>query len=428
LNDRIENRELEMNRYDETTRARLARRAFCKFIATSPLWLGGAIAARSLLAAQIGSDELGAFSVPDAPLIESADAAVNVFDLEAVARNTLPPAHYGQIATGAGSGRTVVRNREAFNVYGIQARRMVGVAKIDTRIELLGQKLAYPLMLSPIGSHRLANPEGELATARGAAAANANMLLSTFSSTGIEDVIQARGAPVWYQLYPSSEWRVSEALVKRAEKAGAPVIVATVDGIGGGRREVFERYRRIDKRDCTGCHTPDDDRFGTAPMFAGLDMKGVGLLGVNIDWAFVRRLRQTTTRKLVIKGILAADDARLAADAGADGIIVSNHGGRTFDTGVGTLDVLPEIVAAVAGRIPVLIDSGFRRGTDVFKALALGASAVCVGRPYMWGLAAFGSEGVKTAFNLIRAEFEGAMRQAGALTLAQIDRTRIRKI
>jgi 4-hydroxymandelate oxidase len=417
-----------MSRPDDTTRTRASRRAFCKFIASSPLWAASGMAARTALAAQIGSDELGAFSVPDGPLIESADDALNVFDLEAVARNNLPPAHYGQIATGAGSGRTMVRNREAFNAYGIQARRMVGVAKIDTAIGLFGQRLAYPLMLSPIGSHRIANPEGELATARGAAASNANMLLSTFSSTGIEDVIAARGAAVWYQLYPSSEWRVSEALVKRAEKAGAPVIVATVDGIGGGKREVFERYRRIDKRDCTACHTPDDDRFGTAPMFAGLDMKGVGLLGANIDWAFIRRLRQATTRKLVIKGILAAEDAALAADAGADGIIVSNHGGRTFDTGVGTLELLPEIVAAVKARIPVLIDSGFRRGTDVFKALALGATAVCVGRPYMWGLAAFGDKGVAAALKLMRAEFEATMRTAGTLNIAQIDRTRIRKL
>ena len=163
-------------------------------------------------------------------------------------------------------------------------------------------------------------------------------------------------------------------------------------------------------------------------MFTGIDMKGVGQLGAGIDLAFIKRLRQATDRKLLIKGILAAEDAAIAADVGADGIIVSNHGGRAFDTGVSTIELLPEIVAAVGGRIPVLIDSGFRRGTDVFKALALGAKAVCIGRPYMWGLAAFGSQGVATALKLVSSEFEGTMKAAGTLNTAQIDAKRIRRL
>ena len=196
---------------------RLARRAFLKFLGSSPLWGAAGLAT----AAEIGDDELGAFYVPDGPLIESADQAVNVFDLEAVARHNLPPAHYGQIATGAGSGKTLMRNRAGFSLFGIQARRMIGVSKVDTSIELFGKRLAFPVMLSPIGSHRIANPEGELATAKGAAALNANMIMSTFSSTAIEEVIAARGGPIWYQLYPQSEWRVTEALVRRAERPAA---------------------------------------------------------------------------------------------------------------------------------------------------------------------------------------------------------------
>jgi 4-hydroxymandelate oxidase len=404
---------------------RAARRAFCRFLAASPLWAAAGLTAR---AAEIGDDELGAFFVPDGPLIDSAEQAVSVFDLEAVARHNLPPAHYGQIATGAGGGGTMRRNRAGFGLYGIQARRMIGVSEVDASIELFGKKLAAPIMLSPIGSHRIANPEGELATAKGAAAQNANMIMSTFSSTAIEEVVAARGGPIWYQLYPQSEWRVTEALVRRAEKAGCPVIVATVDGVGGGKREVFERFKRVDKRDCNTCHTPDDNRTGTAPMFTGIDMKGVGQLGAGIDLAFIKRLRQSTDRKLIIKGILAAEDAAIAADVGADGIIVSNHGARAFDTGVSTIELLPEIVAAVAGRIPVLIDSGFRRGTDVFKALALGAKAVCIGRPYMWGLAAFGAPGVATALKLVGSEFEATMKTAGTLNTAQIDAKRIRRL
>jgi 4-hydroxymandelate oxidase len=413
--------------------SRAARRRFCRFLAASPLLaLGTLSSADRTLAGQIGSEELGPFTVPDGPLIESAQDAVNVFDLEAVARQKLPPAHYGVIASGAGSGKTLVRNREAFNLFGIQSRRMIDVSKLDTSVELLGTHLAYPIMLSPCGVQRVANAEGELATARAAAAQNANMILSTFSSTAVEEVVAARAAPIWYQLYPHNDWHVTQALVRRAEKAGCPVIACTVDGYGA-RREVLERFRRTDTRVCSGCHganvpiTPTYDPYPTAPMFAGLDMKGVGLLGPALDWTFMHKLRQLTDRKLVIKGILAAEDAVLAADAGFDGIIISNHGGRAFDTGISTIELLPEIVAALAGRIPIIIDSGFRRGTDVFKALALGARAVCIGRPYLWGLAAFGQAGVATAIRLISTEFQGAMRIAGAVRISEINATRVRR-
>jgi 4-hydroxymandelate oxidase len=415
-------------------RFRTARRSFCRFLAASPLLAAASpLLWHRTLAGEIGSEELGAFYVPDGPLIESAEVAANVFDLEAVARHKLPPAHYGQIASGAGSGRTLVRNREGFNLFGIQSRRMMGVSKIDTSLNLLGTRLAYPVMLSPIGGQRVADPEGELATARGAASQNANMIMSTFSSTAIEAVAAARGAPIWYQLYPSSQWRVTQALVRRAEKAGSPVIVCTVDGLGA-RREVLERYRRTDTRVCSGCHgdnvpnTPGYDAFAGAPMFDGLDMKGVGQLGAAIDWPYMRELRQLTDRKLVIKGILAAEDAVLAVEAGFDGIVVSNHGGRAFDTGVSTIELLPEIVAAVAGRIPIIIDSGFRRGTDVFKALALGAKAACIGRPYMWGLAAFGQAGVAAALRLIAAEFQATMGTAGTLSISDIGAAQIRRL
>jgi 4-hydroxymandelate oxidase len=412
-----------------------ARRRFCRFLAASPLLAAiGTLSSRDYASAgQIGSEELGPFTVPDGPLIGSAEDAINVFDLEAVARQKLPPAHYGNIASGAGSGATLVRNRAAFGLFGIQSRRMIDVSKLDTSLELLGTRLAYPLMLSPCGNQRVAHPEAELATARAAAAQNANIILSTFSSTAIEDVVAARGAPIWYQLYPHSDWGVTQALVKRAERAGCPVIACTVDGYGI-RREVLERYRRVDTRVCSSCHgtnvplTPSYDPYPQAPMFNGLDMKGVGLLGPALDWTFMRKLRQFTDRKLVVKGILSAEDAVLAADAGFDGIILSNHGGRAFDTGISTIELLPEIVAAVAGRIPVIIDSGFRRGTDVFKALALGARAVCIGRPYLWGLAAFGQPGVTAALRLIHAEFLGAMRIAGAVRISEINATRVRTL
>lgn len=419
---------------DSRTRVDAARRRFCKFLAASPLFAaGGAIPSGSLWADEIGDDELGPFSIPDGPLVDSADEAVNVFDLEAVARNKLPPAHYGQIASGAGGGGTVVRNREGFKLFGIQSRRLVGVSRLDTRLDVLGTHLAYPIMLCPVGGQRVADPDGELATARAAAAQDAHMILSTFSNTAVETVTAARGAPIWYQLYPSSQWRVTQALVRRAERAGCPVIVCTVDGLGA-RREVLERYRRADTRTCSTCHganvptEPNFDPYTAAPMFDGLDMRGVPQLGAAVDWAFIQKLRQFTDRKLVIKGILAADDAVMAAEAGVDGIIVSNHGGRAFDTGISTIELLPEIVAGVDGRIPILIDSGFRRGTDVFKALALGARAACIGRPYMWGLAAFGQAGVAAALKLMHAEFQTAMRTAGVLSISGMTPTCVRRV
>lgn len=415
----------------EAEKTRQSRRAFLRFVAASPLF--ASIAMSEALGLQRDDAIPGGVDMPDAErLIESVDEALSVFDLQAVARHKLPPAHYGQIATGAGSGQILDRNRQAFDFYGIEARRMVGVTKVDPSVALFGARSSHPILLAPAGSHKMADPEGEVATARGAAERDATMILSTFTSTGIEAVARARGQPVWYQLYPSSEWRITRALVKRAEAAGSPVIVCTVDGVGGAGREIFERWRRTDQRNCAVCHTEtaagDRDPFRTAPMFAGLDTKGVGQLGPAIDWDFIRRLRDETDRKLLIKGILTAADAALAVEAGADGIVVSNHGGRQFDSGISTIEILSEIVDRVNGRIPVLVDSGFRRGTDVFKAMALGASAVCIGRAYLWGLAAFGAPGVATALKLMQTEFDAAMRHAGTLTIASIDRKTIRRL
>jgi 4-hydroxymandelate oxidase len=412
-----------MSHSDDT---RAARRAFCKFLAASPLWAAAGLTTR---AAEIGDDELGAFFVPDAPLIESADQAVNVFDLEAVARHNLPPAHYGQIATGAGSGKTLMRNRAGFGLYGIHARRMIGVSKVDTSIELFGRKLAYPIMLSPIGSHRIANPEGELATAKGAAAMNANMIMSTFSSTAIEEVVAARGGPIWYQLYTTNNFEVTTALVKRAEAAGCTAVAVTVDTPAGRNTVTATRLARTDERTCKACHgdatgnriTP---RAGAGavpkPMFAGLNMQGVGLTSPSLTWDFIKRLKDVTRMKVVIKGLEAGEDAALAVASGADGIIISNHGGRATETGRGTIECVAEVSQAVAGRVPVLVDGGIRRGTDVFKALALGADAVGIGRPYIWGLATFGQQGVERVLDIFNNELRLAMVGCGTTSIRQI--------
>jgi isopentenyl diphosphate isomerase/L-lactate dehydrogenase-like FMN-dependent dehydrogenase len=246
------------------------------------------------------------------------------------------------------------------------------------------------------------------------------------SSSPVEAVNEAMGAPVWYQLYPTNDWNVTRGLTKRAEAAGCPVLVLTVDLQAGSNRETFSKSRRVDTRTCTDCHTGGfayNTTIRRRPMFQGLDLsKVVTQYPLDMTWEIVKRLRDTTGMKLLLKGIVTREDAQMAVEHGVDGLIVSNHGGRAEESHRGTIESLPEVVAGAAGKIPVLIDGGFRRGTDIFKALALGASAVCVGRPYIWGLAAFGQAGVEAVLTILRRELQMVMRQAGATSIEKITR------
>jgi isopentenyl diphosphate isomerase/L-lactate dehydrogenase-like FMN-dependent dehydrogenase len=269
-----------------------------------------------------------------------------------------------------------------------------------------------------------------MAVARAAKAGGHLEMLATPASTSIEDAMAARGAPVWYQLYASPKWEVAEALVKRAEKAGAPVVVVTVDRVGGRNQEPFIRMQRKDTRNCEGCHAKDlQGSVVRKPAYAGIDLSGLSnLQSANMTWDFVKRLRDTTKMKIVLKGILTAEDAELAVKAGVDGLIVSNHGGRGEDSGRATIDVLPEVVEAVKGKTLVLIDGGFRRGTDVAKALAMGANAVGVGRPYLWGLGAFGEPGVAKVLEIMRTETRVAMMQCGVRTVKDFTPAFVRRV
>jgi isopentenyl diphosphate isomerase/L-lactate dehydrogenase-like FMN-dependent dehydrogenase len=246
------------------------------------------------------------------------------------------------------------------------------------------------------------------------------------TTASVEEVTAARGAPIWYQLYPTAKWAVTEALVRRAEAAGCPVLVLTVDLPVISHRETASELARLDERDCAACHEQGAStyfRVGRKPMFDGLDTSGLRDLDAPaLTWDFIDRLRSLTSMKILLKGIVTREDAKLAVERGADGIIVSNHGGRAEESARGTIESLPEVVEAVGGRIPVLIDSGFRRGTDVFKALALGADAVAIGRPYLWGLAAFGQAGVEAVLDILRRELALAMRLAGVTSIGGITR------
>ena len=393
------------------------RRQFLKFLAGSPLLAMGSIGSVPEL--------LGA-TIQESDLIGNPADAINVFDLERVARDVLPPAHWGYLATGVDSDATLRANREGFSKFAIRPRRLVDVSNVDLSTELFGVRMSSPIVLSPVGSQKTFHPEGEVAVARAAQALDHLQILSTVTTSSVEEVAEARRAPVWYQLYPQGSLDISRALIRRAEAAGSPAIVLTMDLLAGRNTETAERFARTDDRTCSNCHIPGS-RNSRRPMLAGIEPALMKTQGPNsaLTWDFVRRLRDVVRGRLLLKGIETSEDSRLAVQNGVDGIIVSNHGGRATESGRGTIETLPEVIEAVDDRIPVLIDGGFRRGTDIFKALALGARAICIGRPYIWGLSAFGQPGVERVLEILRAEFELVMRQSGATSPANIGRAHV---
>jgi len=334
------------------------------------------------------------------------------------------------MASGIDDEVTLRANREGFLKFQLRPRRLVDVSKVDMSVELLGVKYPTPIIIAPVGGQRSFHPEGELAVAKAAKAGDHLQILSTSTNTGVEDVTAARGAPLWYQLYATNKWDVAKAMVARAENAGCLAIAVTVDRSGGRNQETLFRLIPTDSRNCNACHERGSlaTNMKRRAMYQGLDLSGLTHTQSSaMTWDFLKRLRDATKMKIVIKGILAHEDAVLAADAGIDAIIVSNHGARSEDSGRSTIDALPEIVEAVRGRIPILVDSGFRRGTDIVKALCLGASAVCVGRPYIWGLGAFGQPGVERVLELLRVELHAAMQQVGAPTIKHLVPNMVRR-
>jgi 4-hydroxymandelate oxidase len=386
------------------------RRAFLKFLAASPLYAGLPLATRAF----------GQPADPGEALIGKASEALDVFDLEKVAHRTVPPAHWGYLMTGVDGEETLNANHLAYGRYQLRTRRLVDVSKLDMSMELFGTRYASPIFLCPLGSQRAFQPEGEVTSARAAKSRNALQVLSTVSSMPVEDVIKARGAPIWFQLYTSSDLSVAMKMVARAEAAGCAAVAVTVDLPAGRNTETLSRLIRTDTRQCTACHAPGGSQFNTRPMYQGVDTTRLANTSSSLTWDFIRRLRDSTKMKVLVKGLESGEDAALAVKYGADGVVVSNHGGRATETGRATLESLPEVVAAVRGRVPVLVDGGVRRGTDALKALALGATAVGIGRPYIWGLASFGQPGVERALDLLNNELRLAMVGVGARSLKEI--------
>jgi 4-hydroxymandelate oxidase len=424
------------------------RRKFLQMLSTSPLLSAGLFAGpfAHLLATGEVTDRrfLGWLdSFPQSEeVISSPDQAFDVMDFEDAARKALPPAHFGYLATGVDDDGTVRANREGYSRIQIRARRLINVEGIDLSVSLFGTKWSTPIVLSPVSAQKAFHPEGEVAVARAARAKGHLMMLSTVATTSIEEATAAAGTPVWQQLYPTNVWEVSRAIVKRAEAAGSPAIVLTVDLQEGSNRETLFRAQLVDKRECSACHKSAYTGFargrpkaGTGgfaqyaarkPMLNGLDLSNVtAVQPPNMNWDFVKRLRDTVTVKLLIKGIVTREDAQLAVEHGVDGLMVSNHGGRAEETLRPTIESLPEVIEGIAGRIPVIVDGGIRRGTDIFKALALGASAVGIGRPHAWGLAAFGQPGVEAVLEILHRELRTIMRQAGTTSVDKITRSYI---
>lgn len=354
--------------------------------------------------------------------------AVNVWDFEKAARSRIDAPAWAYYASGADDEITLRENRAAFERLPLHYRVLVDVSRRDPRCRVLDTELSMPVLVAPTAFHRLAHADGELATARAAGAAGTTMILSTLSNTRVEDVCAAATGPLWFQLYIYKDRGATEALVRRVEAAGCQALVFTVDAPLLGKREADMR-NQFSLPEGLSIENMLPDGLGAMPDAArdsGLAAYFAQLLDPALTWADVDWLRSITKLPVLVKGVVRADDATRALEHGAAGVVVSNHGGRQLDTSPATIDALPHIAEAIAGRGAVLLDGGVRRGTDVVKALALGADAVLLGRPILWGLGTDGEAGVRAVLALFRRELDLAMALCGCPDIGAIDATLVR--
>ena len=342
------------------------------------------------------------------------------FDFEPLAQAKMLRTAFDFLSLGVDAEFTLRRNSQAFDWITLVPRLGVKVASVDLSTEIFGQKLGYPIFIAPTAGHQQFHPEGELETHRGATLAKTTYIVSSGSSFPIEKVAAAAAGPLWFQLYARETPEDSRERVENAVAAGCRAVAFTVDVQYFSHRERLLHDRNI------GASLPGQTTTGRRQQRAAPPLPyGIRGQNPNLDWKFFAAVKAYTKVPLLVKGILIAEDARLAVENGADGIVVSNHGGRYLDYAPSTIEALPEIVEAVRGRVPVLLDSGVRRGTDVLKALALGAKVVCCGRAPLWGLGAFGAPGVARVLDILRTELTLAMAQTGRPNLASLDRTAV---
>ena len=349
---------------------------------------------------------------------------VTLADYEPCARERLPHMVYEYIAGGAGDEITLRANREAFDRILLRPRVLIDVSSIDTRVTLFGREHGAPILLAPCAYMKLIRPDGECEAVRGANAAGVSLVASTAASTSLEDMAAVAEQPIWFQLYTSSDRDFTRRLLERVQEAGCEVLCITVDAPVRGLRD---RDSRCLFRLPSGMERPNFRDFTPEARSGNARAEGRGIYSPNLDpritWKEMEWIKSFVKIPVVLKGILTGDDARRAAESGMDGVIVSNHGARTIDTTPASMDALPEVVAALGGRIPVLVDSGVRRGTDVLKAIALGASAVLIGRPFLYGLALEGAEGVRKVVETLHREIEMALAVCGRTSVREIDRS-----
>ncbi len=347
---------------------------------------------------------------------------INLFEYEALAKDRLSPLAWDYFSSGAMDEVTLRDNREAFERIAIRYHVLAGTAERDLSTQILGQEHGLPLLIAPTAFARLAHPEGECAVARAAAAEGVTQVLSTLSTTSLEEV--AKAAPDgnrWFQLYVFKDRGLTADLVRRAEASGYQAIVMTVDAPMLGKRERDARNRFALPEGLTAANLSAQlARIGSDGTDSGLFQFFASVLDPGLTWDDVEWLASLTTLPVLVKGVVRGDDAERAIERGCAGVIVSNHGGRQLDTAISSIDALPEVAEAVDGRGAVLVDGGVRRGTDIVKALALGASAVLVGRPVLWGLAADGEDGVRRVLRILRNEFDLAMALCGASNVEEL--------
>ncbi|MBI3050500.1 MAG: alpha-hydroxy-acid oxidizing protein [Acidobacteria bacterium] len=397
------------------------RRAFLRWLAASPVLASAGLTAawfEELLGAQLPILE------ENAVLIKSVREALNVFDFRTAAKAKLNVAHFTEFDEGVFNEETQRADREAYSRYQIRMRRLTGITKVDQSIQLYGRTWESPLYLCPVGRLRAIHPEGNLAIAP--AARNKRTLEIMSGTQDLEKVNMLRGEPVWI-----CGGRPSPETLKRLESVGTPAYVWTVDTNGGGnqigaravqRAGVPDLERKNDTR-CNSCHDSEGRITISDSMDAVMGALG-SLRGSDTStWADLRRVRDMTKMRLILKGIVTAEDAGLALKNGVDGVMVSTHAAHEDASGRGSLDALPEVVAAIGRKMTVFLDSGIRSGADMFKALALGASAVGIGRAQAWALAAFGTEGVETVIEMLRRELQMTMAQAAAPSISRISKT-----
>jgi 4-hydroxymandelate oxidase len=352
-----------------------------------------------------------------APLLTTDDYAES-------ARGRLPADVWDYLAGGSGSESTLAGNRAAFRRLALRPRVLVDVSRCDRAVELLGARLAAPIGVAPMAYHRLAHPDGEVATARAAGATGLLLVVSPFASRTVEEIAAAAAGPLWLQLYWLRERRVLEDLIERGEAAGYQAIVLTVDTPRVGRRLRDLRNGFAVPPGVVAASIDPAVMAGTGESRAGesaIERHAREQFDPSLSWRDLAWLRERTRLPVVVKGVLTAEDARLAVAHELAAVIVSNHGGRQLDGAVASLDALPEVVAAVAGRCPVLLDGGVWTGVDVVKALALGADAVLVGRPVLWGLATAGADGARAVLELLVTELDQALVLCGRPRLADLD-------